>query len=122
MTLSRDNERGEGRGGTLIGLAVVAIAVYLGFKFIPVMVNAYAFRDYVEQEARFAALRNKDEELKKLVLRKAQELDLPVAPDNIKVHRSTTHFDINITYTVPIKTPVYTYNWNFEEESRAPLF
>jgi len=85
-------------------------------------VNAYAFRDYIEQETRFAALQKKDEDVVKRLLRKAQELELPVQLKNIKVNRSPSHFDILVRYTVPIETPVYTYNWDFSEEYRAPLF
>ena len=120
--MKKTGERGEGQMGTLVGLCVLAIAIYLGFKVIPVMVNAYAFRDYIEQETRFAAMQRKDEEIVKRVLRKAQELELPVTAKSIKVNRTVSHFDIVVRYTVPIETPVYTYNWNFNEQNRAPLF
>jgi hypothetical protein len=122
MRIGGTSERGEGRLGTLLGLCVLVLTVYLGFKVVPVMVNAYAFRDYIEQEARFAALQKKDEEVVKRVLRKAQELELPIQAKNIKVKRDQGHFDIAVKYTVPIATPIYTYNWDFDEKYRAPLF
>lgn len=122
MRLRSSDERGEGRLGTLLSLCILLVFIYLGFKVIPVMINAYAFRDFIEQEARFAALQNKDDELKKRVLRKAQELDLPVTTKNIKMHRTHAYFDINVRYTIPIETPVYTYNWSLDEKTRAPLF
>jgi len=122
MRISGASERGEGRLGTLFGLSVLVLTVYLGFKVVPVMVNAYAFRDYIEQEARFAALQKKDDEVIKRVLRKAQELELPIKAKNIRVNRDQSHFDIAVKYTVPIETPVYTYNWDFDERYRAPLF
>ena len=120
--LWRASERGEGRFGTLVGLCVLLLAIYLGFKVVPVMVNAYSFRDFIEQEARFAALKKADEEVSKRVLNKAQELELPIGPKDILVQRSNTHFDIKVKYTVPIETPLYTYQWVFDEKSRAPLF
>ncbi|HZM70990.1 MAG TPA: hypothetical protein VFB95_11570 [Candidatus Cryosericum sp.] len=122
MRICGASERGEGRLGTLFGLSVLVLTVYLGFKVVPVMVNAYAFRDYIEQEARFAALQKKDDEVIKRVLRKAQELELPIKAKNIRVNRDQSHFDIAVKYTVPIETPVYTYNWDFDERYRAPLF
>lgn len=106
----------------MFGLMVLAVTVYLGFKILPVMINAYAFRDYIETETRFAALRNKDEEVIKRVVRKAEELDLPVTTKNITVNRSQVYFDIKVDYTIPIETPVYTYNWVFNEQYRATLF
>jgi hypothetical protein len=119
---TRTRERGEGRFGTLVGLCVLGLTVYLGFKVVPVMINAYAFRDYIEQEARFAALRNKDQEVVARVVRKAQELELPVEEKAVKVNRVHGRFDIAVSYTVPIVTPVYTYNWEFDEKFSAPLF
>jgi len=122
MSTERHGERGEGRLGTLVGLAVLALTIYLAYKVIPVMVNAYAFRDYIEQETRFAALRNRDEEVIKRVLRKAQELELPVTNKSIRVNRTQSRFDIAVKYTIPIETPVYVYNWMFDERFSAPLF
>jgi len=122
MLMKRAGERGEGRMGTLFGLSVLGLTIYLGIKVIPIMINAYAFRDYIEQESRFAALRNKDEEVIKRVVRKAAELELPVDAKAVKVNRGAGRFDIAVRYTVPIETPIYTYNWVFDEKYSAPLF
>ncbi len=116
------NERGEGRFGTMVGLLVLAITIYLGFKVVPVMIRSYEFRDYLEEQARFAALRSDDDEVRDRVLRKARELELPVNGRDIRVNRGSNRFDINVKYTVPIKTPVYTYDWVFDEKQTAPLF
>jgi hypothetical protein len=122
MNADRRRERGEGRFGTLVGLSVLALTIYLGCKVVPVMINAYAFRDFIEQETRFAALRRKDDEVAKRVFEKARELELPVDAKSIKVNRSPSRFDITVKYTVPIETPVYVYNWVFDERFSAPLF
>lgn len=122
MSKDRRSERGEGGLGTLIGLCILAVTIYLGYKVVPVMINAYAFRDYVEQETRFAALRKKDEEVLKRVLKKAEELELPITSKNINVNRTSSRFDITVKYTIPIETPVYVYNWMFDERFSAPLF
>ena len=122
MSADRRRERGEGRLGTLVGLAVLALTIYLGCKVVPVMINAYTFRDFLEQESRFAALRKKDDEVAKRVFAKARELELPVDAKNIKISRSPSRFDIAVKYTIPIETPVYVYNWAFDEKFSAPLF
>ncbi len=120
--LSR-NQAGEGRTGTFIALLVLGAGIYLGVKFVPVMINAYAFRDYLDEQARFAQLPHHDDEMvKNNILRKARELELPVAGKDILVDRSSNRIDIRAHYTVPIVTPVYTYNWEFNESIDAPLF
>ncbi|MGH9797810.1 MAG: hypothetical protein ACRD5D_06590 [Candidatus Polarisedimenticolia bacterium] len=121
MTIGR-GERGEGRAGTLLGLAVLAITIYAGVKVVPVLIDGYAFRDYLEEEARFGALRSSNEDIRNRVLRKAQELELPVQGKNIVVNRTNTYLDIKVKYNVPIVTPVYTHNMTFDEAARAPLF
>ncbi|HKQ96877.1 MAG TPA: hypothetical protein VJV75_03265 [Candidatus Polarisedimenticolia bacterium] len=120
--MHRLRERGEGRLGTLVGLSVLALTIYLGCKIVPVMINAYTFRDYLEQESRFAALRKRDDEVVKRVIQKARELELPVETKAVKVNRSSSRFDISVKYVVPIETPVYIYNWAFDERFSAPLF
>ncbi len=116
-------EAGEGRFGTLIALLVLGVGIYLGVKIVPVMINAYTFRDFLDEQARFAALPHHDDDMvKNSILRKAKELDLPVGAKNLLVNRTSSHIDIRARYTVPIVTPVYTYNWDFDESLSLPLF
>ncbi|MFQ5877353.1 MAG: hypothetical protein ACE5JH_06660 [Acidobacteriota bacterium] len=122
MAIAGRHERGEGRFGAFVGLMVLALTVYLGFKVVPVMVRAYEFRDYLEEQARFAALRGKEEEVRKRILRKAEDLDLPVRGRDVRLHRGNGRYDIKVRYTVPIETPLYTYRWDFNEAQSAPLF
>ena len=123
MKTIRRNEAGEGRAGTLFALAVLALGIYLGAKFVPVMISAYTFRDYLEEQARFAALPHHDDEMvRNNILAKARELELPVGAKDVLVNRTSAHIDIRAHYTVPVETPVYTYHWKFEEAIDAPLF
>ena len=117
------DERGEGRLGTLFGILVLAMFIYLGVKVVPLLVSVYEFRDSIEEQARFAALpRHDDEEVKRSILRKARELELPVGAKDVSVNRTSTRIDIKVKYTVPIETPVYTYKWQLDESLSAPLF
>ncbi len=123
MTTIRRGQAGEGRFGTMFALAILALGIYLGVKFVPVMINAYAFRDYLEEQARFAALPHHDDNLvRNNILAKARELDLPVGPKDVLVNRTPSRIDIQAHYTIPVETPVYTYNWKFDESIDAPLF
>ncbi len=116
------HERGEGRFGAMLGLLVLALTIYLGFKVIPVMVRGYEFRDYLEEQARFAATRRDDDDVRKAVILKARELELPVLGKDITLVRTSSRFDIAVKYTVQIETPVYTYDWVFDEKQSSPLF
>jgi len=109
--------------GTLFAIVVLAMFIYLGVKVVPILINVYEFRDSIEEQARFAALpRHDDEVVRRNILRKAQELRLPVGANNVQVNRSTTRIDIVVKYTVPIETPIYTYRWDLDESLSSPLF
>jgi hypothetical protein len=116
------SERGEGRFGTLFALTLLAVMIYLGVKVVPVMINTYAFKDFIEEEARFAAVRRDDDEIRTRVWQKARELDLPIELKQILTERSNTRFDIAVRYSIPIVTPVYTYVWELDEKVSSPLF
>lgn len=122
MITKRNRERGEGRMGAVISLLILVCLIYLGFKYIPVMVNTYSFRDYMEEEARYAAIRKGDEEIRNRLYERARELALPVEKSNIQVQRSRNEVTISVKYMVPIETPVFTHRWEFSERASAPLF
>ena len=115
-------ERGEGRLGTLFALTLLVVMIYLGFKVVPVMINSYAFKDFIEEEARFASVRRDDDEIRTRVYNKARELELPVSKEMIHTERTNARFDINVSYSVPIVTPVYTYQYKRDEHVSSPLF
>ena len=117
------DERGEGKFGTLFGLMVLAVFIYLGAKVVPILISVYEFRDSIEEESHFAAMPRHDEEvIKHNILQKARELELPVGAKDVIVSRSSTRIDIKVKYTVPIETPVYTYKWSLDESLSAPIF
>ncbi len=118
----RRGERGEGRIGFLITLIIVAIAIFLGVKIIPVRITAYEFRDVLREEARYGAVRNSDAEVTKRILQKASELEIPLEKKNLKVRRSHSEMIISASYQHPIDLKVTTYVYKFEETERAPLF
>ena len=122
MINERNRERGEGRMGAVISLLILVSLIYLGFKYIPVMVNTYSFRDYMEEEARYAAIRKGDEDIRNRLYERARELTLPVEKSNIQVQRSRHEVTISVKYMVPIETPVFTHRWQFIERATAPLF
>ena len=118
----RHGERGEGRIGALIALAVVGIAIFLGVKVIPVRVAAYEFRDFVEQECRYAAVRKHDGEVRQRILEKAEELRIPLDPKRLKLERTRSEMIITADFEHPIDLKVYTYVFKYEVAERAPLF
>ena len=118
----RTAERGDGRIGFIISLALLGVGFFVGVKIIPVRVNAYEFRDFIQEECRFAATRSRDEEIFKRVFDKAQDLKLPIAKKDIRMQRTTHEMIISAKYTQTIDLKVTKYVFVFDHEERAPLF
>ena len=106
----------------MITLIVVAVVIFLGVKVIPVRVAAYEFRDVLREEARYGAVRNSDAIVKKRILEKAAELEIPLDQKNLKVSRTPSSMVISATYEHPIDLKVTTYVYKFSETEKAPLF
>ena len=118
----RTAERGDGRIGFVISLALLGAGVFVGVKVIPVRVNAYEFRDFIQEECRFAATRSHDEEIYKRIFDKAKELRLPLEKKNLHMERTTQEMIISAKYeqTIDLKFKKFVYKFDYEE--RAPLF
>jgi len=115
-------ERGEGRLGFVITLIVVAVAIFLGVKVVPVRVTAYEFRDVLREEARYGAVRDSDEVVAKRIMEKAADLELPLKKSDLKVSRTESVMIISASYEQPIDLKLTTYVYRFHATEKAPLF
>jgi hypothetical protein len=118
----RNRERGEGRIGLLVALAVVGIGAFMGVKIIPARINAYEFRDFVEQQCRTAALTHDDKKIAKAIMEKADDLELPLERKNLQLKRTSSEMIIKANFQMPIDLKVTTYNFQYAVDTRAPLF
>ena len=41
---------------------------------------------------------------------------------DIKIVRNLGEITVNVTYTIPIVFPGYTYNWHIEHQAKNPIF
>ena len=119
--LRKRGERGEGQFGCLIGLVLLLVACVLAYKLVPIKVKAADLRETVVDECKSAG-QHDERVIMKNLLRKAQDLDLPVAEKDVKIKRNSTFCSIDVTYTVPVDLPGYTYNWNFHHHAENPIF
>jgi hypothetical protein len=120
--MRRDGEHGGARIGLLLAIAFVAVGVFLGVKLIPVRVAAYEFSDFVEEECRFAAVRKSDEQVRKRILEKAEDLEIPLDPKRLTMERRGGEMIITASYEQPIDLAVTTWVFKYRVAERAPLF
>ncbi|HPC81988.1 MAG TPA: hypothetical protein P5234_00080 [Thermoanaerobaculaceae bacterium] len=127
--MGRRFERGESKVGCAIGLILLALAVWIGVKAVPVRVSVGALQDYVEKTAEKASLLrdtpggdSKEKQIVWLVVQKAEQERLPVKPEDVEVMVSSQRCVIKVKYTVPIDFGFYKYEWNVVHEADRTLF
>jgi hypothetical protein len=122
IVMVRLNPRyGQGKIGCILWLLVLLAVVGVAAKLIPIKIRSAELYDYMEEQALFAG-RSGTETLKKRILERAQDLDLPLDKKNLKVERRGGRIQIRASYTVPVELPGYTYYWEFEHMIDRPVF
>jgi len=122
MPRMRNQQTGAGKIGFIIALLIVAIAIFVAYKIVPVKIKTYEFKDTMREEARMGSLRKTAEETTKILLDKAKELELPITKANLDVTRSERVLTIKAKYSITVDFKVYQYVWNFDQKESAPLF
>jgi hypothetical protein len=120
--MGRHAERGEGRIGFLISLAVLGAAIFIGVKVVPVRIAAYEFKDFIREQCRFAAVNRDDKDIRNKIVAKAKELEIPLNLKDLRLERTPGEMIISARYQKPIDLKVTTYVYRFQVKERAPLF
>lgn len=118
-------EKGEGRIGLVIALAIAAAGVFLGVKLIPVKIKFYNFADKVEQKIQRASWKSYDQardETLKFVRQEAASSGLTTAKLKVSMPPPTTNeMIVVVDWDVPIDLAVTQYVWKYHLEKRAPM-
>lgn len=112
----------------LLGLLVIVVSIYAGAMLVPIYYANYQFQDVIRTEATLQTYTTKPEaDIQLTILRKAQELDIPVNKDDIKVQRhgttGTGSLSIRAPYTVHVDFPGYPLDLHFEAstDNKSPF-
>lgn len=117
-------ERGEGQFGCLVGLVILLIAGLIAYKMIPVKVKAADLRETIVDESKSAG-QHGDAQIRRQILAKAEQLELPVTDKDISIKRTggnIGNIQVNVEYTVSVTFPGYVYQWHFHVATDNPVF
>ncbi len=117
------SESGQINVGCFIALIVLAIAVVIAVKTVPVVISMGDMEKEIEALAARANISTyTNSVIRGRILMKAQQDDLPVTPKDIRIERNSQYIHIVVTYTVTIKYPFYTYHWHKVHDYTGRLF
>lgn len=107
----------------VVGIFVIVATVYLGAELIPPYFSNYEFEDAIKSEATISTYSTKPEDaIRDTIYKKAQELEIPVAKDQIKVQRQglqgSGYLIIETNYTVHVDLPGYPMDLHFNPSTK----
>jgi Domain of unknown function (DUF4845) len=107
-------ERGAGHIKAIIVTLILASAVYVAFKVLPVLLTEYEFQDSIQTIARFASANGQPiDKVRDAVLKEAEKDDLPIGKDDVKVVGKGGTVNIDVDYSVTVDLKVYQWTLNF---------
>jgi hypothetical protein len=112
-------------------IALIVAVVFAGWTILEPEITNIVFQDELHDMAAQPSWRpgmsapNSDEELRSLVIRKAEQHDIALDPKQVTVRRSETEnpvLYIAVDYTVPVNLFVYSYSRHFRPSSTGGRF
>ena len=118
----KDSERGGARLKLIIFIVVFALIVYAGYLYVPVAIDAYYFRDMMQNKTNLATAQDHDTTWVTDQIKKSEhEYNVP---ENaiITAAQKDGRLEVRVQFTRPISTPVYTYNYEFDYTVKSATF
>ena len=115
--------RGAANLGCIVWLVILALVGYVLYKVVPVKIATSEFYDTMQEQAAFGSIKD-PKFIEFEILRKADELRLPVKKDNLKITKSMQQITVEAHYAVTIDFfgGAYKYVWKFDPIIVRPLF
>lgn len=111
-------QRGEGRFKAIAITAILVFGVFAAFKLLPPYINEYQLSDKMQEQARFGVVnRYTEEQIRDTIFKEAQDLDVPIKKEDIKVLASSSVVRISLDYRVPIDLLIYKMELHFTPSS-----
>ena len=107
----------------ILVFGLLAGLVYVGAEVVPPYFANYEFQDSLDTEARLGTYSTKgDDVIRDAVFRRAQELEIPVTKEQIKIQRTGNQGNgsvfIETEYTVHVDLPGYPMDLEFHPQSK----
>jgi hypothetical protein len=120
--LKKRSERGGAQLKLIIFIAVVAVAAYVGYMYIPVAVDAYYFKDAMQNKVNLAAAQGYDTSwLADQVSKSKGEFHVP-AEAVITPSQNEGRMQCRVQFSRPISFPGFTYNYDFDYTAQSTSF
>jgi hypothetical protein len=121
--LNKQGERGGARLKFIIAVAVFAAVVYAGYLYIPVAVDAYYFKDVMQNKVDLAATQGYEASwVTDQLLKSRPEYHVPENAIITAAHRNDNRIEARVQFSRSISFPGFTYNYEFDHTVQSTTF
>jgi len=115
--------RGGANFGCIVWLVVLGVVAYLMWKVVPVKIATSEFYDTMQEQAAFGSIKD-PKFIEFEILRKAEQLQLPIKKENLKITKSREAITVEAHYVITIDffNGAYKYVWKFDQVVERPTF
>ena len=118
----KNNEMGGARLKLIIVLVIIVIVAYVGYLYIPVAVDAYYFKDTMQNKVNLAAAQGYDPSwLSDQISKSKAEFHVP---DDavITPAQKDGRMEVRVQFSRPIAFPGFTWNYDFDYTAKSTSF
>jgi len=116
------NEHGGARLKLVVFIIIFGVVIYVGYLYIPVAVDAYYFKDVMQNMVNQATAQNSSTSWVRDQLVKS-EPDYHVPPEAVITPSiEDKRIQVRVQFTRPISFPGYTYNYEFDHTVQSATF
>lgn len=112
-------ERGDSKIPLILMVLLLAAIIFVLVKVIPVRVNAYELKDFMDTYARNESWQRSEDQIKKDLLEKARFLELPVKPENVTVDKRGATVVLHVKFSAPVDLKVHTLVLDYDFTQQA---
>ena len=115
--------RGKGMIGCVLWLVVIGAVGHVLYKVVPIKIKSSTFYDTMQEQASFGSIKS-EQQIQYEVLRRAEELGIPVTRETVTVTRTRSAVTVEAHYTIPVEFfgGLYKYVWKFDPIVTRPTF
>jgi hypothetical protein len=113
------NEQGGARLNFIIFSAVFATMLYVGYMYVPVAIDAYYFKDVMQNKIDLAVAQGYDGNwVREQLAKTGPDYHVP-AEAVITPTTKESRLAVRVQFTRPISFPGYTYNYEFDHTAQS---
>ncbi len=120
--IARTSQRGSARLKFILVMTVIVVLGYVGYMLLPVLYQAYLFKDLMQHDVDVASAQGYQPSwVKDQLVKSAPEYNVP-ADAVITPSQRDNRIECTVQFTKAIEFPGYTYQYQFDHTVKSTEF